>query len=75
MPVCQQTHQPFSSVNATGIHIHIMHYLIEERLLPVCRLARVALATVLPDGQYMLEANGSLSHLGWVVAWPASLQY
>jgi hypothetical protein len=52
-----------------------MHYLIEERLLPVCQLARVALATVLPDGQYMLEANGSLSHLGWVVAWPASLQY
>ena len=41
-----------------------MDYVIEERLLPVWQLFRKALATLLPDGQYMLEANGSLSHLG-----------
>jgi len=43
---------------------HIMHYFIEERLIPACQLVREALATLRPDGQYMLEANGSLSHLG-----------
>ena len=42
----------------------LTHYVIEERLLPACLLVREALATLLPDGQYMLEANGSLSHLG-----------
>jgi hypothetical protein len=66
----QKTHQPFSSVNITEETPrsrkgnHITHYLIEERLLPACLLVREALATLLPDGQYMLEANGSLSHLG-----------
>jgi len=44
--------------------MHITHYFIEECLIPACQLVREALATLRPDGQYMLEANGSLSHLG-----------
>ena len=39
-------------------------YFIEEILLPACQLVREAIDTLRPDGQYMLEAKGSLSHLG-----------
>ena len=47
---------------ADGRH-YITHCLIHERPLPACQLVWEAMATLLPDGQYMLEANGSLSHL------------
>ena len=53
---------------------NIMHYVIEELLLPASQLVREALATLLPDGQYICW-KPTVAYLIQVRWWRGPLVY